>query len=461
MEDTVVARQRLALDEFVELQRSLQIRRKKLQTGARALPCRGDNRMIRPFLKRLGFTLTGSQTRVLRQIRLDLGGDQPMRRLLQGDVGSGKTVVAACAGLMAIESGFTVALMAPTEILAEQHFETFTRWFRPLGVRVELRTGSRRTGSVHPRDVLPASRRLSDSGTLILGTHALIERSLELRKLGLVIIDEQHRFGVAQREKLVRKGQYPHLLVMTATPIPRTLGLTVYGDLDTSIIDQSPGGRGRIKTFLRPADKLPRVWDFVRQKLSEGRQGFVIYPRIEESDGVVVKAVVTEWEKLRRELAPFEVGLLHGRLGSREKQQVMEGFRSQRIHLLVATSVIEVGVDVPNATVMVIENAEQFGLAQLHQLRGRIGRGAHESYCILVAALKTEEAAQRLKVLEDTTDGFRIAEEDLKLRGAGELLGRQQSGMPSFRFGDLATDRDLIEYARQIAAIILNRPRLG
>lgn len=453
------ARQRLALDEFVELQQLLLARRRRLQTGARPLPCGGTNRLIRPFLRQLGFVLTDAQTRVLREIRRDLGGRQPMRRLLQGDVGSGKTVVAACAALMAIESGYHSTLMAPTEILAEQHFQTFERWFRPLGIDVRLRTGNRISGSAGEAEKASPSSTAPSSPVLTIGTHALIEAPVQLEKLGLVIIDEQHKFGVAQRERLLRKGRYPHLLVMTATPIPRTLGLTLYGDLDSSVIDQSPAGRGRIKTFVRPSEKLSKVWEFIRGKLAEGRQAYVVYPRIEESDGPGVKAVTGEWKKLSDVFAPREVGLLHGRLGSAAKKLVMQRFRDGHISVLVATSVIEVGVDVSNATVMVIENAEQFGLAQLHQLRGRIGRGAHESYCVLVTETGTDEARQRLRVMEETSDGFRIAEEDLKLRGAGELLGRQQSGLPPFIFGDLARDRELIEQARRIAELLPEHSR--
>ena len=268
-----------------------------------------------------------------------------------------------------------------------------------------------------------------------------------------MIIDEQHKFGVAQREQLVRKGHYPHLLVMTATPIPRTLGLTLYGDLDVSVIDELPAGRGRIKTFVRTADKLPKVWEFIREKLAAGRQAYVVYPRVEEQDTANdVKAVTKEFENVRHALAPFRVGLLHGRLKGREKEEVMAAFRANQVQVLLATSLIEVGVDVPNATVMLIENAERFGLAQLHQLRGRIGRGAHESYCILISGAKTGEARERLQVLEETTDGFRIAEADLKLRGPGELLGQQQSGLPRFRFGDLTEDLDLIRRARELVA---------
>jgi ATP-dependent DNA helicase RecG len=440
LDDAEEARRRLALDELIELQRAIQQRRRNLEAQTRALPCGGDNRLMKPFLRQLGFNPTTAQTKVLREIRADLSGAVPMRRLLQGDVGSGKTLVAACAALMALESGFNVVLMAPTEILAEQHFQTFCRWFMKLDIPVLLRTGTHK--------VLVGDRRPS----LMVGTHALIEATLP--NLGLVIIDEQHKFGVAQREKLVRKGNYPHLLVMTATPIPRTLGLTIYGDLDVSVIDELPGGRGKVETFVRSADKLPKVWEFVKAKLGTGRQAFVVYPRVEESDGTI-KAVLDEAERIQEILAPFRVEVLHGRLKPVEKERVMGSFRTGKTAVLVATSIIEVGVNVPNASVMVIENAEQFGLAQLHQLRGRIGRGAHESYCVLIAAKKTPEVRQRLGVLEETTDGFRVAEEDLKLRGPGELLGREQSGLPSFRFADLTTDWELLQKAREAASAIL------
>lgn len=445
------ARQRLALDEFVQLQSQIQSRRKNFELKAQGLSCGGDNRLIKPFLQKLGFKLTRGQTKVLREVRNDLSGRHPMRRLLQGDVGSGKTVVAACSSLMALESGFQVALMAPTEILAEQHFATFSAWFRSLGVEVDLRTGARKGAS---QNVTKPRAEGSAHPTITIGTHALIESGFCPEKLGLVIIDEQHKFGVAQREQLLRKGTYPHLLVMTATPIPRTLGLTLYGDLDESIIDEIPAGRGLIKTFIRGQEQLPKVWDFIRSNLSQGRQVYVVYPHIEESGQAGVKAVTGEFETLQSVLAPFRVGMLHGRLQSREKEEVMASFRTGALKVLLATSVIEVGVDVPNATIMLIENAEQFGLAQLHQLRGRIGRGAHNSFCILMAQTKGKNSQQRLRVLEETTDGFRIAEADLKLRGPGELLGQQQSGMPSFRFGDLAKDLALINQAREIAAAV-------
>jgi ATP-dependent DNA helicase RecG len=452
--DVEIARRRLALDEFIALQSAMQLRRKNFEARSRALPCGGNNRLMKPFLAQLGFKLTAAQTKVLREIRADMSGAHPMRRLLQGDVGSGKTVVAACTALMALESGFNTTLMAPTEILAEQHFRNLSRWLEPLGVKVELQTGNRKTSNIE-RTADHASR-IMHHASLFIGTHALIESGFAPENLGLVIIDEQHKFGVAQREQLVRKGNYPHLLVMTATPIPRTLGLTLYGDLDVSVIDEMPAGRGRVKTFVRTADPAgagPKVWEFIREKLTSGRQAYVIYPRVEEQDTANdLKAVTKELENVRRFLAPFRVGLLHGRLRSQEKDEVMTAFRANRIQALVATALIEVGVDVPNASIMLIENAERFGLAQLHQLRGRIGRGAHESQCILISSAKNEEARQRLKILEQTADGFRIAEADLKLRGPGELLGRQQSGLPQFRFGNLVDDLDLIQQAREWVA---------
>lgn len=436
-DDADLARRRLALDEFIDLQWSIQRRRKALEANAKPLPCAGDNHLIRPFLAQLPFRLTPSQTHVLREIRSDLGASVPMRRLLQGDVGAGKTLVAACAALMAIESGHSVLLMAPTEILAEQLWANFNRWFEPLGLGVALRTGTQRKSSSLPT-------------TLVVGTHALIERSAEFDNIGLVIIDEQHKFGVGQREALVRKGSYPHLLVMTATPIPRTLGLTLYGDLDVSVLSQLPAGRGRVQTHIRSTEALPRVWKFVAKEIAAGRQAYVVYPRVMESNHDDVKAVTREHERVSGFLAPHSVGLLHGQLPADSKERVMQDFRSGAIQVLLATSVIEVGVDVPNATLMVIENAEQFGLAQLHQLRGRIGRGSNDGHCILVSDAVTDEATQRLQILAKTNDGFEIAEADLRLRGPGELTGKQQSGLPPFRFGDLVEDRPLVELARDL-----------
>jgi ATP-dependent DNA helicase RecG len=440
VEDVERARRRLAFDEFVSLQIAMQMRRKKLEANAKGMACAGDNHFIKPFLGKLPFKLTESQTAVLREIRKDMGGAVPMRRLLQGDVGSGKTVVAACTALMALESGMNVVLMAPTEILAEQHFQNFRRWFDTLGIAVQLLTGS-----------FKGQMNNGKSPTLFIGTHALIEGSFTPERLGLVIIDEQHKFGVAQRETLVRKGNYPHLLVMTATPIPRTLGLTLYGDLDISTIEQSPAGRGKIQTFLRTGESRDKVWKFVRSELARGRQAYVIYSRLDEADPVAgLKAVTKEYEALQKIFAPFRIGLMHGRLKSQEKEITMQAFYANRVQVLLATSIVEVGLDVPNATVMVIENADQFGLAQLHQLRGRIGRGSEQSYCILLASAKTAEAKARLRIMEQTSDGFKIAEEDLKLRGPGEFLGTDQSGRPALRFGDLVYDRALVEQARAL-----------
>jgi ATP-dependent DNA helicase RecG len=454
--DVEIARQRLALDEFVALQFQIQSRRKKFEALSKALPCSGDNRLMKPFLAQLGFKLTAAQTNVLKEIRADMGGQHPMRRLLQGDVGSGKTAVAACSALMAIESGFNVALMTPTEILAEQHFRNFTKWFEPLGIKVELQTGSKKTdGRWQMADRKRSPTSISQlPSAIFIGTHALFAAGFDLPMLGLVIIDEQHKFGVAQRETLVRKGNYPHLLVMTATPIPRTLGLTLYGDLDVSTIDEMPGGRGAIKTFVRTTEKLPKVFDFIREKISSGRQAYIVYPRVDVADtDKDIKAVTKEFANVEKALAGFKVGLLHGRIKPAEKEKVMTAFRANEIKALVATSLIEVGVDVPNATVMLIENAEHFGLAQLHQLRGRIGRGAHESFCILVSDAQHKEAQARLKILEETNDGFKIAEADLKLRGPGELLGQQQSGLPNLRFGNLAEDLNLIRQARELVKL--------
>jgi ATP-dependent DNA helicase RecG len=350
---------------------------------------------------------------------------------------------------MALEGGYNVALMAPTEILAEQHYRRFAGWFEPLGVDVQLHTGSRKIVGTRESDGAGDGRH--SRPTLFVGTHALLANDFNLPKLGLVIIDEQHKFGVTQRETLVRKGNYPHLLVMTATPIPRTLGLTLYGDLDVSVIDEIPPGRGKIKTFVRSRETLPKVFEFIRKKISGGRQVYVVYPRVEVADVERdIKAVTREFDNIRRALAPYKVGLLHGRIKPSEREQVVAAFRTNQISALVATSLIEVGVDVPNATVMLIENAEHFGLAQLHQLRGRIGRGAHESFCILISGAQNDGARSRLQILEAANDGFKIAEADLKLRGPGELLGQQQSGAMKLRFGNLVEDLNLIRQAREL-----------
>jgi ATP-dependent DNA helicase RecG len=459
--DAERARQRLALDEFIALQFEIQRRRLNLEAKATALPCQGDNSRMRPFLAGLGFSPTRAQNRVLREIREDMGGSVPMRRLLQGDVGSGKTLVAAAAALMAIESGYSAVVMAPTEILAQQLHGNFRRWLEPLGIPVHLWTASVKSGSEPGLNL-----GFSDVG-LTVGTHALIESGFLPERLGLVIIDEQHRFGVAQRERLLRKGRYPHLLVMTATPIPRTLGLTLYGDLDISLLDEKPPGRGRIRTHLRTPEALPKVWAFLRRELERGHQAYIVYPRILDNGEEDAKSVETEYPRICKALEPHAVGKLHGRMPADEKERVLSEFRAGRIQALVATSVIEVGIDVPQATLMLIENAQQFGLAQLHQLRGRIGRGADESHCILVSGKASTSsknlaapvlADPRLKAFSETEDGFELAELDFKIRGVGEMTGLAQSGSDHLRFGSLIEDRPLVEFARRLVRDHLRRP---
>ena len=450
LEQTELARESLALEEFIRFQRQIRERRKTFQAKVKALPCGGDERLVTPFLGALGFEFTGAQQRAWGEIARDMAGSYPMRRLLQGDVGSGKTAVAACAALRAIESGYSVVALAPTEILAEQHYRVFGKWLEPLGIPVHLYTGAKKTmGDPGQAELNMGNSKLPP---LVIGTHALVEEKFALENIGLAIIDEQHKFGVEQRKKLVRKGQYPHVLVMTATPIPRTLGLTVYGDLDCSVIDEMPPGRGQVHTHVRTPESLPKVWGFIRDQLAAGRQAYIVYPRVDDEGGGSLKAVNQELENVREQLAPHAVGLLHGRLKSAEKEEAVAGFLAGDIKALLATSVIEVGVDISNATIMLIENADRFGLAQLHQLRGRIGRGVHESHCILVAGEATDEGRRRLDVMERGVDGFALAEEDLRQRGPGELLGQAQSGLPDFKFGNLIDDWRLIQKARDLVA---------
>ncbi|MEE2948243.1 MAG: ATP-dependent DNA helicase RecG [Verrucomicrobiota bacterium] len=445
-----MARERLALEEFIRFQRQIRDRRKTFQANAKSLICVGDERLLQPFLSALGFAFTDAQQRAWDDIAADMAGPHPMRRLLQGDVGCGKTAVAACAALRAIESGFSVVVLAPTEILAAQHHRVFGRWFEPLGIPVHMHTGAKKTMSEPRQADLDVGN--CNLPPLVIGTHALVEERFALENIGLAIIDEQHKFGVEQRKKLVRKGRYPHVLVMTATPIPRTLGLTVYGDLDCSVIDKMPPGRGRVRTYVRTPERLPKVWGFIRDQLAAGRQAYIVYPRVDDEGGGSLKAVNQELEKVREQLAPHAVGLLHGRLKPAEKEEAVAGFLTGKIKALLATSVIEVGVDIPNATILLVENADRFGLAQLHQLRGRIGRGVHDSHCILVADDVTDDGRRRLEVMEKGGDGFALAEEDLRQRGPGELLGQAQSGLPDFKFGNLIDDWRLIQKARDLVA---------
>jgi ATP-dependent DNA helicase RecG len=455
------AHQRLIFEEFFLYQLGLALRRHqaKHEPGI-AMRVREDR--IREALKRvLPFKPTAAQKRVLAEIGADLEQAVPMNRLLQGDVGSGKTIVALEAATIVIENGYQTALMAPTEILAVQHYLAARRVFARAGYPVELLISQ-----LKPSEKKQALERVrTGAAQFVVGTHALIEESVAFARLGLVVVDEQHRFGVLQRKRLIEKGtmdrRAPHVLVMTATPIPRTLSLTLYGDLDTSVIDEMPPGRTPVKTRSTTEAHLPGVWEFVRREARAGRQAYIVYPVIEESKQEL-KAAIIEYERLSNSVFPeLRLGLLHGRMRSEEKEEMMERFRRGEIHVLVSTTVIEVGVDVPNATVMVIEHAERFGLAQLHQLRGRIGRGAERSHCILIAPEKlSEEAAAhakvRLETMVSTTDGFAIAEIDLKLRGPGEFFGTRQHGEPGFHIADPLRDRELLELARREAFALLD-----
>ena len=409
----------------------------------------GTGELLRDFFNELPFQLTTAQQRCLDEIHHDMASGNPMNRLLHGDVGSGKTVVAFAAMLRAVESGRQAALMAPTQILAEQHARNARKWLEPLGLRVALRTGSKREDGESFE--LMRGKSSSAKPEIVIGTHALLHDAELMHNTGIVVIDEQHKFGVAQRAKLIRKGDTPDVLVMTATPIPRTLTLTIYGDLEVSTIDQKPRDGVKIITKVRPKTKLKDAAKFLREQIEEGRQGYIVYALIDESEKIEAGAAMKgheEWSKL---LAPCEVGLLHGRMSAEEKEEVMKRFRAGKLDALVSTTVIEVGIDVPNATVMFIHDAGRFGLAQLHQLRGRIGRGAHTSYCVLFVDDKDEENRQRLAIMEETSDGFQIAEEDLRRRGPGDVLGHAQSGQAPLLFGELLADTRLVRLARQLA----------
>ncbi|MDQ7843575.1 MAG: ATP-dependent DNA helicase RecG [Armatimonadota bacterium] len=450
--DAAAARARLAFDELFLLQLGVQMRRRAVAQVNKGYRYDVGEEAIQAFVDTLPFSLTSAQQRALREIVDDLRAPAPMNRLLQGDVGSGKTVLAAAALYLTARSGHQGVLMAPTEILAEQHFRTIRRLLDPLGVTVALLTGS--AGRRDREELL--ARLAAGRVDVVLGTHALLEGDVIFHHLGLVIVDEQHKFGVLQRARLRRKGFHPDVLVMTATPIPRTLMMTLYGDLDVSVLDELPPGRGVVKTYWRGPEKRPQVYAWVREQVRRGARAYVVCPLIEESEKLQVEAAVHLAERLRTGLlAGLPVGLLHGRMRPEEKEQVMAGFRRGDLTVLVTTSVIEVGVDVPEATIMVIEDADRFGLAQLHQLRGRIGRGTGTSYCVLLAQAATEEARMRLETLAATHDGFAIAQADLDLRGPGELLGTRQHGLPDLRVADLARDLPLLERARDEAARLL------
>jgi len=443
------AREHLVLSEFFAMQMLIASRRFESSARAGRAHCESGT-LLDKFLKALPFELTGAQRKVISEIRRDLAANYPMNRLLQGDVGSGKTVVAIATMLLAVEAGYQAGFMAPTQILAEQHYEVLRRWLNPLGVHVALRTAARQEKS----GPLPLFSGDDDNAQIIVGTHALIYEGVSFSNLGLAVIDEQHKFGVAQRARLTAREPAPDVLVMTATPIPRTLTMTIYGDLDVSTIDEMPRNRGKIVTAVRDTSKLGEVLNFLRIQMEKGRQLYVIYPLIDESDKLDVKAAAAEYELWRERLHPFRCELVHGRIPAPDKQHIMDRFRRGDTNALVSTTVLEVGVDVPNATMMLIENAERFGLAQLHQLRGRIGRGEHKSTCILLSSNQTKETSAKLAVLERTTNGFEVAEADWALRGPGDVLGTAQSGLPALKIGDLRRDARLMRRARAAAISI-------
>ncbi|MBD2383902.1 ATP-dependent DNA helicase RecG [Cylindrospermum sp. FACHB-282] len=447
-----VARRRLVFDEFFYLQLGLlqrQQQARQIQTSAILAP---KGQLLEKFNKILPFQLTGAQQRVINDILNDLQKSTPMNRLVQGDVGSGKTVVAVVAILAAIQSGYQAALMAPTEVLAEQHYRKLVSWFNLLHLPVELLTGS--TKVVKRRQI--HSQLETGELPLLVGTHALIQDPVNFQQLGLVVIDEQHRFGVQQRAKLQQKGEQPHVLTMTATPIPRTLALTVHGDLDVSQIDELPPGRQKIQTTVLSGQERPQAYDLMRREVAQGRQIYVVLPLVEESEKLDLRSAVEEHQKLQESIFPdFQVGLLHGRMSSAQKDESITKFRDNETQILVSTTVVEVGVDVPNATVMLIENAERFGLSQLHQLRGRVGRGAAQSYCLLMSSSRSPEAQQRLKVLEQSQDGFFISEMDMRFRGPGEVLGTRQSGVADFTLASLVEDEEVLILARQAAEKVI------
>jgi len=442
------AREHLVFSEFFAMQILIASRRSAAASRSGQAHC-GAGALLEKFLRGLPFDLTDAQIRVIDELRRDLATNRPMNRLLQGDVGSGKTVVAITAMLLAVEAGFQAALMAPTQILAEQHYAVLCRWLEPLGIKISLRTADRQEESFLP---LISGDEKPD---ILIGTHALLYEGVLFENLGLAVIDEQHKFGVSQRARLTAREPAPDVLVMTATPIPRTLTMTVYGDLDVSVINEMPSNRGKIITAVRDQSKLGEVLSFMRERLEAGRQAYIVYPLIDESEKLDVKAAAAEFETWRERLRPFRCELLHGRIPAPEKQAIMDRFRRGETSALISTTVIEVGVDVPNATIMLIENAERFGLAQLHQLRGRIGRGEHKSYCILLSAEKSPETVAKLAVLEKTSDGFEVAEADWDMRGPGDLLGTAQSGLPALKLGNLKTDGRIMRQARAAAIAIL------
>ena len=447
-------RERLKFEELFFIQLMLAMTRQvKQEVAGPVFDTRGSH--LKQFLEEiLPFQLTGAQQRALEDVIVDTRSGHQMNRLVQGDVGSGKTVVAVAAMMHALDNGFQSAFMAPTEILAEQHYANLKDYLEPLGVEVRLLIGGQRK-ALREEILLDIKE---GRAHVIVGTHAVIQDAVEFHQLGMAIVDEQHRFGVLQRAEMLSKGDHPHMLLMTATPIPRSLAMTLYGDLDVTIMDELPAGRKPIETMIRSEKRRGEVYAFIKEQLREGRQCYVVYPLVEESEKLDLKDAESGYEQLVAEFRPYKVDLIHGRMFAYEKEEAMDRFKEGETDVLVATTVIEVGVDVSNATVMVIEHAERFGLSQLHQLRGRVGRGGNQSYCILMADYKrTAEAEERLNTMAATTDGFKISEVDLKLRGAGDFFGTKQSGLPDLKIADITVDVDILANARNAARELLDR----
>ncbi len=448
------ARRRLVFEELFLLQAALFRLKQTLEDSGEGIRLK-RKKAVWEKAAILPFALTNAQKTVLKEIEKDMTSGKVMNRLVQGDVGSGKTAVALAAAFWTIQNGYQAAIMAPTEVLARQHYETFTKLFAPAGIETVLLTGS--MTAKEKREAL--AKAASGAAMMVVGTHAVIQAGVEFAKLGLAVTDEQHRFGVRQRSLLADKGKNVHTLVMTATPIPRTLALILYGDLDISIIDELPPGRQKIDTLAVNSSYRKRIYAFIQKHKAEGRQTYVICPMIEESEKLETQAVLQHTEELQRELEGCRVECVHGKMKAKEKQAVMEAFAAGEIDVLVSTTVIEVGINVPNATIMLIENAERFGLAQLHQLRGRVGRGSEKSYCILVSDSKTKVAKERLKTMAESEDGFVISEMDLKLRGPGEFFGLRQHGLPELKIANLSRDMPILKEAQKAVAELMERDR--
>ena len=454
-EELQAARRRLAFDELYLIQCGLLLIKKQGRESRRGIRHLSDSRLTREVMESLPFRLTGDQAKCLCAVKSDMEKTVPMRRLVQGDVGSGKTVIAMLALVKTVENGWQGALMAPTEILAAQHYESFRKQLAPFGIRVGFLSG--RLTKKKRQELYDAME--AQELDIVIGTHALIQEGVHFAKLGLVVTDEQHRFGIAQRAELEKKSsRLPDVLVMTATPIPRTMTLTIYGDLDVSLIRELPPGRQPVRTFVRRPERRPLIYDFVHKEIEAGRQAYVICPLIEMNEELPIPSAEEVYEELRHGIfRDMRCGLVHGRMKAAEKEQVMQDFYENRVQLLVSTTVIEVGVNVPNASIMVVEHAERFGLAQLHQLRGRIGRGSYRSYCVLVSESKSQTAKERLQIMESTADGFQLAEEDLKLRGPGQFFGSMQHGLPDLKIADVLHDMDILLDARRAAMQTIER----